>query len=415
MRILIVGLNYSPEFTGVGKYTAEMAEYLGHSGHQVRVVTALPYYPAWHIQSGYRSWRYRYEEREDVPIYRAPLWIPREPSGIKRLVHLFSFALTSVPLLLWQMQWHPDLVLCIVPALFSAPFALLLARLCGAKSWLHIQDFELDAAINLGLLPSNNPYMNMASRGESWLLAHFDQVSTISNRMLVRLKEKGVRQERMYLFPNWVDTSSILPSAGSEESLRSTLGIPDDKIIVLYSGNMGHKQGLECIVEAATQLQGNPNIIFVLCGEGPARRSLERSADGLQNVRFLSLQPPDQLNRLLNTADIHIIPQKAEAADLVMPSKLLGMLASGKPVIATAGSESELGNVVSQIGMIVPPNDRLALSHSILELAESRAMRSELGEKGREYVCAHWNADQVLAQFLARLLRLVNQNPLMVD
>ena len=104
---------------------------------------------------------------------------------------------------------------------------------------------------------------------------------------------------------------------------------------------MGYKQGLECIVDVAKQLQANSNIIFIICGDGAAREMLEKSADGLQNIQFLGLQPLEKLNQLLNTADIHILPQRADAADLVMPSKLLGMMASGRAVIATANPDTE--------------------------------------------------------------------------
>ena len=180
-----------------------------------RVVTAPPYYPYWRVQPDYKSWQYRFEKWRGVQVYRAPLWVPHEPSGIKRLLHLFSFAISSIPLLLWQIRWHPDLVFCIAPAFFCTPFVLLAASLCHAKSWLHIQDFELDAATNLGMLPSNSLLVKIASWGECRLLARFDRVSTISNRMLVRLKEKGVSSERMYLFPNWVDTNLIFPVADS--------------------------------------------------------------------------------------------------------------------------------------------------------------------------------------------------------
>ena len=414
MNILILGLNFYPEPIGVGKYTAEMSVYLSQGGHQVRVVTTPPYYPYWQVQPGYKGWQYRHEEWQGIRVYRAPLWVPQEPSGTKRLLHLLSFAISIIPLLLWQIFWRPDLVMCIAPAFFCTPFAWLTARLCGAKAWLHIQDFELDAATHLGMLSSEHFLTKWAARCECWLLTRFDRVSTISNRMLARLKEKGVSSDRAYLFPNWIDTNSIIPLTHSHDSLRKVLGIPDAKIVVLYSGNMGHKQGLESIIEAARGLQTHFDILFVLCGDGATREMLEKSAHGLPNIQFLGLQPLEKLNQLLNTADIHILPQRVNAADLVMPSKLLGMMASGKAIIATTGSDTELGNVVSQIGITVPPNDGLALSNAILELAGSPELRYRLGEKGREYVCRHWNADQVLAHFLAQLLNLVNKNPLIV-
>jgi colanic acid biosynthesis glycosyl transferase WcaI len=406
MRILIVGLNFHPELTGIGKYTGEMAAYLS-SSHQVRVVTTAPYYPYWQVQEGYSWWQYKREIWCGMRVYRCPLWVPRQPSGLKRLLHLFSFALSSFPVLLRQMFWEPDLVLCIAPALFSAPPAWFTARLSGAKAWLHIQDFELDAATKLGLLSSGNFLTRWAANVESWLLARFDQVSTISNRMIQSLKNKGVPSNRTYLFPNWVDTNQIFPLPDSRKTLRRIFDLPEDKVIVLYSGNMGRKQGLEILVDVACETQTKDEIFYVFCGEGTAREDLENRARVLPNVKFISLQPAHKLNQLLNTADIHILPQRADAADLVMPSKLLGMLASGKPVIATASPETEIGAVVGQNGVLIPPGDRQALCKAILESAESPQRRLCLGQKGHAFVSENWSRDHVLPVFERHLRELV--------
>jgi len=153
LRILIHGINYFPELTGIGKYTGEMAEWLVSRGHEVRVVTAPPYYPEWRIADGYSAWRYRREARAGVTIWRCPLWVPKKQSGKNRLLHLASFALSSLPVMLSQVFWRPDVVLVVEPPLFCMPTAWLVARLSGAKAWLHIQDFEVDAAFELGLLP----------------------------------------------------------------------------------------------------------------------------------------------------------------------------------------------------------------------------------------------------------------------
>ena len=399
MRILIVGINFFPELTGIGKYTADMAANLSDEGHQVHVVTAPPYYPYWQVQPGYKGWQYKREAWKGIQIFRAPVWVPGKPTGIKRLIHLVSFAISSIPLLLGHVSWHPDLVICIAPAFFCAPFAWLTARLSGARSWLHIQDFELDAATSLGMLPSEHFLTKWAAQGESWLLARFDCVSTISKCMMDRLGQKGVSPEQARFFPNWVDTNLIFPLSGPPHALRKTLGIPDEKIVVLYSGNMGYKQGLECVVETARQLQKYPDILFVMCGEGAARAILEKGAVDLTNVKFLCLQPLEKLNQLLNMADIHILPQRADAEDLVMPSKLLGMLASGKPIIATANPGTEIGDVISRVGVRVPPDDIDTLCEAILGLANSPCERLRLGEKGRAYACENWSRDLILTRF----------------
>lgn len=398
-KILILGINFQPELTGIGKYTGEMAAYLSEGDHEVRVITAPPYYPYWQIQKGYRAWQYKKEVWQGIQVYRCPLWVPRAPSGLKRLVHLLSFALFSFPVLLGQLLWKPDLVFCVAPAFFCAPFAWLTARLARATAWLHIQDFELDAAAHLGMLPADHPLILWGSRVERWLLSRFDHVSTISGSMRSRLLQKGVDENRAVLLPNWVDTMEIFPLNGPQNVLRREFGIPENKTIVLYSGNMGRKQGLESVIAAARELQSYQSLHFVFCGEGAARAELETQSQGLVNIQFMPLQPVEKLNELLNSADIHILPQLAGTADLVMPSKLLGMLASGKPVIATAHPETEIGSVISQTGLLVPPADTQSLCQALLNLAELPQLRAELSKKGRKLVCEKWSMDRILADF----------------
>lgn len=407
MRILLLGLNFFPELVGVGHYTGEMAQFLAGQGHDMRVITAPPYYPQWQVQQGYRWWRYQNETWQGLQVCRCPLWVPRVPSGLSRLIHLFSFALSSFPVLLGQLLWRPQVVLCIAPAFFSAPFAWLAARISGAKCWLHIQDFELDAAANLEILPSARFLLKLASRWEAWMLSRFDRVSTISQRMLERLEQKGVPSERIVLFPNWVDTQAIFPLSEGKDSLRDELAISEDKIVVLYSGSMGAKQGLENLVDTVQKLQEHTNILFVFCGEGPGRDDLIKATQTLPNVKHLSLQPLEKLNSLLNTADIHILPQKVNMSDLVMPSKLPGMLASGRVVVAIANPDTEIGRVIGQVGLVASPQNTPGLRDAILSLAASPHRRRCFGEQGRTYVCNNWSAEIVLPRFMEQLRKLM--------
>src|SRR6185437_6951691 len=157
LRILLHGINYSPELTGIGKYSGEMAEWLAARGHGVRVVTAPPYYPAWRVRRDYRAWSYKTEPGtmpDGVRVYRCPVYVPRRPSGRTRLLHLGSFMLSSLPIMLSQTHWRPDVVLTVEPTLMSSVAGLMAARMAEAVAWLHIQDFEVDAAYVLGLLAS---------------------------------------------------------------------------------------------------------------------------------------------------------------------------------------------------------------------------------------------------------------------
>lgn len=413
MRLLIYGINYTPELTGVGKYTGEMAEWLVAQGHEVFVVTAPPYYPDWKIKAGFSARRYSSELLGGVKVWRCPLWVPTQPSGFKRLLHLASFAISSLPLILWQgLRWQPDVVLVVEPPFFCVAGALLTASLSGAKSWLHIQDFEIDAGFDLGLLPSTQFIRSLAFAQERWFMERFDRISTISDRMIKRLKAKGVQASKCVYFPNWVDTNTIYPSP-EVNPLREELGITPDTFVALYSGSMAKKQGLEVLIATAQQLvASHPKILFVLCGEGSAKSQLIKLAEGMPNVRFLNLQPIERLNALLNLANVHLLPQIPNAADLVMPSKLKGMCASGRPVVATATHGTQVAQVVQRCGIVVPPGDVTALAKAIVYLATNVEECTQLSEGAREFAVTQWHQEKVLGQLEKKLQELCSSQNL---
>jgi colanic acid biosynthesis glycosyl transferase WcaI len=401
LKILLYGINFAPELTGVGKYTAEMAEWLARQGHEVRVVTAPPSYPDWRVQAGYSAWRYRKTTWQGASVWRCPLWVPRVPSAARRLLHLLSFAVSSAPVMLAQLRWKPEVVWVVEPTLFCAPVALLTGALSRARTVLHVQDFELDAAFKMGLLKGAG-LMNGVARLESWLLRRFDAVSTISGKMLERLRAKGVAPERLHFCPNWVDVRVVQAGAGSPH-FRQLLALPPDAVVALYSGNMAQKQGLELLAEMAAALGSERSLYFVFCGNGTGRSGLQAGCQGLANVRFLDLQPAELLPALLATADIHLLPQRADASDLVMPSKLCGMLASGKPVVATAVAGSELESIVHHCGIVVPPGDWRAAADAVLRLARDPALATRLGRQGADYAGRSLDQNAILQRYVALL------------
>ena len=287
------------------------------------------------------------------------------------------------------------------PPLMCLPGVLLAAKLSGAKPWLHIQDFEVDAAFDLGLLKSPG-LRRLAIGTERWLMCRCARVSTISERMLERLDGKGIASSARFLFPNWVDTELIRPISDTSR-LRDEFDVPADRIVLLYSGNMGRKQGLELIIEVAVLLSNTPDYLFLLCGDGAAREELEAQSGTLPNVRFLPLQPLERFNELLNLADIHLLPQRADAEDLVMPSKLTAMLASGRPVIATARAGSQVAEVVGGCGQVVMPGDRLAFLAAVQRLGRSPEERQRLGLAGRTFAVEHWSKHRVLSRMIDEL------------
>lgn len=414
MKILIYGINFSPELTGTGKYTGEMARWLSEAGHEVDVVTAPPYYPQWRVQPGYSAVRYARETLAlggaEINVLRCPLWIPSTVSGTSRLFHLVSFAISSLAGLVWGMTRRPDLVFVVAPTFFQVPFALGVSKLWGVPSWLHIQDFEVDTAMNMGLVGGNSNrkggLRRFAWSVESFLMKRFDRVSSITAAMTRLLARKGVSDDRIVLLPNWVSLKHIQP-LGRDESLRAELAIPDEAVVVLYSGNMGEKQGLELIIEVAEILKSNPQVRFILAGTGSARDRLESTSKKLGNVTWLPLQPVERLNALLATADVHLLPQRADAADLVMPSKLTGMLASGRAIVGTAAAQTQLGLVLDDVGIRVEPGDAQGVASSILRLAADPDARLEHGQRGRRFAEETLDQDAILQQFLADLQEII--------
>ena len=411
MKILFYGINFAPELTGIGKYTGEMAQWFAEQGHEVRVITAPPYYPAWKVSEGYQN-AYVTEQWNGVTVYRTPLWVPAQPSGVKRLVHLASFALSSLPTLFKQWAWKPDVVWTVEPALMCAPATVTFAKLNGAKSWLHVQDYEVNAAFDMGLIKAKW-LRGFVEACERWLMRCFDRISSISGQMLKLAHAKGIDQQKVISFPNWVDISAIQPLK-DVSPYRKELKIDDDKIVALYSGNMGGKQGLEILAESARIIaeKKNENIQFVFCGNGAGRADLEQACAGLNNVMFLDLQPFERLGELLGLADIHLLPQRADAADLVMPSKLTGMLASGKSVIATADTDTELGHVITQgaqCGLIVEPENGKQFAQAIIQLSKDTDSRKIYGQNGRSYAENSLSKDKILKQFETDLLQLISK------
>jgi len=381
-KVLVYGMNYAPEMAGVGRYTGEIAEHLAAEGKSVVVVTTPAHYPGWRVQAPYRN-GYSTETLNGVTVVRCPLILRERMEGVWRLVAPISFAATSLPAVLWQFIRHrPDTLLCIEPTLIAAPAALLAAKLTGARSILHVQDLEVDAAFAVGHLGSKTWLKRLGYAFERAVMRGFDRVVTISNRMAEKIAEKGVPEAKVAVIRNWVDLDQIFPLDGPSP-YRHELGYADDDFVVLYSGNIGAKQGLHVLLDAAESLAGDRSIRFVIAGEGPAKSDLIARYGKLETVRFLPFQPYERLNAFLNMADLHALPQDANAADLVLPSKLGGMLASGRPIVVTAASGTEIFEFLGQAAFITPPGDSQKLADAIrdvarLKLTTDRALQSQL-------------------------------------
>ena len=293
-------------------------------------------------------------------------------------------------------------MILVVPTLFCAPQALALAKLTRAKSVLHVQDYEVDALFGLSFARGER-LKRWAFAVERAVLRSFDRVSTISSGMLRRAEQKGVANDQLRFFPNWSETARFKNVPRNADLLRR-LGVDPDKRVLLYSGNIGEKQGLECVIEAAGRLADRTELVFVVVGEGAGKaRLLELCLQrNLTNVVFAPLQPYDDLPALLASADCHLVIQKRGAADAVLPSKLTNILAVGGNALITADPDTSLGVLCTEypgIATLVEPESVEALVAGI-EHVLAMPMPNTIASG---YACEFLDKDQILTRFLAEI------------
>ncbi len=406
MRILLFSNLYAPEPTGVGPMSSQLATSLAQAGYTVKVIAANPSYPHWKLFDGYSPWRWSRELAEKVEILRCPLYVPAKVGGLTRILHYGSFVASAAAPALWLSRtFRPNIVMLVAPTLIAAPLALLTAKLAGAKSWLHVQDFEVEAGFATGQMRSDGITARAALRFERMCIRGFDAASSISPAMCRKLVEKG-RTGTVHELRNWAHTQLVENSSLFRD--RWNIRTPH---VVLYSGSIARKQGIEIVVDVARLLQRRRDITFVLCGNGPIRSELEARAVGLDNIQFHDLQPREELGDLLQMATIHLLPQRADAADLVLPSKLANMLASGRPVIVGAAPGRDLANEVKGCGLAVEPENPAAMAEAIERLVDDPELHAQLGRAAVQHAHDNWNREGIINRFLQQLQRLMHSRP----
>lgn len=408
MKLLLNSLNYTPELTGIGKYNGEMCQAFIQRKHAVTAIVAPPYYPEWKVHQGFKTYLFDNQEISGVEIIRCPLYVPKNVTSVKRVVHLASFALTSGLALIGQLFKKPDAVFLIQPTLFCAPAVLLFCKLTGAKSIMHVQDYEIDAMFGLGMM-SDGKIARMVKTFERWLMRRFDAVSTISFSMIENAVSKGVSRDHIIYFPNWSDTDFVTPATNGDK-LKKEWGFLESDKIVLYAGNIGQKQGLEIVLEAAKYFRDDNNIKFVIVGAGAHVDVLKALATNfkLPNVYFLPLQPWERVPEMLALADIHLVVQKKGAADAVLPSKLTNILSAGGHALITAEPETELGKLEDQFKGIYhcvePENTEAFVSGLEMLLNSNLTAHNPIARKYAEEYLAK---DKIIDKFINDLTNLV--------
>jgi len=402
-RILVIGINSFPELTGIGKYSGEMVNWLAAHDYEVTMVTAFPYYPQWKIQEPYSGWWYRKESPvAGLTFYRCPLYVPARPTGLKRMIHEATFFLSAffmVFRLLFTTRYAT--VIAIAPPFHLGFLALFYRWFKKTPVLYHLQDLQIDAARDLGVLKADW-FFSVLFNLEKYILKKADQVTTISKGMQGKVLNKAGRS--VSLFPNWADTDIFYPLKDRHAIKHKWGFLPEDKIL-MYSGSIGEKQGLEMLLDVAAKLDHHRQIKFVICGTGPFKDRLVSLAEGLglKNVFFFPLQDRLVFNEFLNMGDIHLVLQKANAGDLVMPSKLTTILSIGGLVIVTADRETTLSEVITenQMGIVISPENAAELEAAIVHSVENE--HSVLRTNARLYAERNLSKEVIFNDLAAHL------------
>lgn len=385
MRIVVWGINYAPELTGIAVYNTALCEDLRERGHDVSMLTSFCYYPAWRKLPEDRGRLVRTDVVRGVPVHRCWHYVPRRVSTLRRIVHEASFVLVSL-LRLFLLK-RPDVLVVVSPPLLLGVAAWCHRLLRGTPFVFHVQDLQPDAAVGLGMLKPSL-FVRALYRLEALAYRQAARVTGISQGMLRAFERKGVPAAKCGWFPNGVVVPAAdgLPPRGR---FRARHGLEEGDVVALYSGNLGVKQGLEVLLEAAPLL-AESSVRIVICGAGARGEFLAEAIRSrrLGNVHLLPLQPEAEYVEMLVDADVCLITQQAGAGAAFFPSKLLAALAHARPVLAVADETSELSRAVTEgrFGVCVPPGQPEAVAVALRDMAGNPERLAAWGASGREFV-----------------------------
>ncbi len=411
MRLILWGINYAPEPTGIAPFNTGLAEWLAARGHEVEMVTSFPYYPTWRKQPQDRFRLYRTERRGGVTVRRCWHYVPTRVTALRRMLHEASFLATSLLRLLTLRR--PAVLVVISPPLPSGVPAWLLSRVWRRPYVFHVQDLQPDAAVGLGMLRPGR-FTRLLFALERVAYGKAAAVSGISAGMLAAFRTKGVGEARRVFFPNWV--GDVLPGpAGPAERATARAGfaarhcLPTERPLLVYSGNVGMKQGLGVLLEAAA-VSGADSALplhWIVAGDGAGREALVRQAEarGVTAMHFLPLQPEDAFVEMLVAADVCVITQQRGTGQFFFPSKLLTVLGRAKPVLAVADEDSELAHAVREggFGLVAPPDDPAAVAAAARTMIQAGPEAlAEWGRRGTQWV-GRFRRTAVLEEFERRL------------
>ena len=407
MKAILWGINYSPEATGIAPFNAELAEYLAGQDYDISVVTGMSYYPHWRKAPQDRWRAYRSEQINGVKVYRCAQYVPRRVSTVRRILHEFSFGLSSLLRVLFLPR--PDIYIVISPPLFLGFCAWVATMIKGGRFIFHIQDLQPGAAVSLGMVKSRG-FIHLLYGLERFAYRHAAAVSGISDGIIEELRRKGLPARKRIYFPNWLRSSA--PATSTRGEFRRRFGIPENDLLAVYSGNLGRKQGIDILLETARTL-ADAAVTLVIAGAGAEREALAEQVAALKlpRLKLLGLLSDEEYGLMLADADVGLITQAPGTGQYFFPSKLLSLLQAGLPVATVADADSELATAVSEggFGVNVLPGQSPELAAALLQISNDALLRRQLRERTRWV--QRFSPSLVLPQFAEQLDELITGTP----
>ncbi|MGP3979589.1 glycosyltransferase [Streptomyces sp. KR80] len=398
-RLLLVSTNYAPEQAGIGPYATQIAEHWAAcGGHEVHVLTGLPHYPAWRTDPAYRGvWRTE-EQRAGVTVHRRRHTVPPRQTAVRRA--LYEASILAHGLVAPPRMGRPDAVVAQLPSLAGGVIGARIARRYGVPYLPVVQDLMGAAAAQSGIRGGDRAAA-AAGAVEAYVLRRATLVGVIHETFEGKVEAMGVPRNRIRLVPNW---SHVARPSRDRAGMRARLGWDDGRTVVLHSGNMGLKQGLDVLVETARQAA---DVHIVLMGDGNQRAQLRSLGAGLSNLTFLPPADEAEFPDVLAAADVLAVTQRASVLDMSVPSKLTSYFAAGRPVVASVAERGGTAAEVrrSEAGVLVPPENPTALLAAVRQLAEDPDAADALGSCGPAYVDSHLSR----AAGLARITGLLDE------
>jgi glycosyltransferase involved in cell wall biosynthesis len=399
LHVLVVGINYAPEPTGIAPYTTGMAEHLGELAGSVTVLTGVPHYPSWKLTDGYR-WALRRREvtrldnENGLLIRRLRHYVPSKQTALTRAGYEATFLLNA-----WstRVRNRPDLVVAVTPSLGGAVAGARLARRHGSRLLVVVQDLMAAAASQSGIRGGSRASRATAAL-ERYALQRADRVAVVSDSFRAELANYGVDPERISLLRNW---THISPAPASRASARGALGWPVEPFTVVHTGNIGLKQDLGNLVEAARLCSADHSMRFVIVGDGSQRGPVQAFAGGLSNLEFVDSLDDAAYPLALAAADVLVVNERPSVGDMSLPSKLTSYLSAGRPIVAAVSPDGATAHELERTGgaaEVVPAGYPLALAKSLRWLRDDPERRIEMATLGEDYAALALGKDAAMGQ-----------------